>query len=506
MKVAEEFADVNARILQQSYLSGHHAIGIAPFIFHSETTIKKLCDTEFKSFIDGFIKKKKGEDDEEQDANWRWRFLLVDDKAIENNDGMLKKNCKLSIIMRLIEKALFPGKSNWIQYRLLEQQGEKLSYSEEAKTIDNNAKIVIECVHSYDDAIVALKNRKYDLILLDYLLDLKDGQRKYGYELLEEINRSTKIKKQFERFRFGVDYSSCKEKVYALKDLISEKNHVSNYNELIDYIRTIIDDNSINVETIEELLDSIQTKIEKKQFQIGPCGKLFFIFISAYSTAVNERLLAQGLNRSEDFWYINTGACPTNTPQLFTYNLLHSMNKRLNDCGIIKLSTDRILELVAKIFKPDDNKDKWRNSVRKRASRYYHEVLSLQYYYRSMMDDLVIPQNYKQTPESIFEITGKGSVLISDYSYKKQHLSGLVDHLANLVHIAAFGTIRQWDEMWEEYLYLQSHFNTVIGYLDKEDTQVNEKKENDKSKTVRTFQRVCDHIESFILGLKSQQK
>ena len=490
IEVADEFADVNARVLQQSYLSRNHGIGVAPFIFHSESTIKKLSDTEFKEFKDGFKEKKKGTD-KEQDSNWLWRFLLVDDKAIEKDeDNTLKKSCKLSIIIRLIEKALFPGNSNWIKYRLLEQQGKTLDYVEGSKNIDKNTKIVIDCVQHYDDAVTALKERKYDLILLDYLLDLKDGLHKYGYELLEEINQSVKIKEQYERFSFRVDYSSCKEKAYALKDLISEKNHVSNYNELKNYIRIIVDENSINDESIEELLGNIQTEIEKKQFQIGPCGKQFFIFISAYSTAVNERLLAQGLNRSEDYWYINTGACPTNTPQLFTYNLLHSMKKRLNDCGFLKLTKNKVLELVEFIFTPQNVVTDKNNSVRRRAGRHYHEVLSLQYHYRRMLDDVEIPHDCNNSIETLFDI--KGSVLISNYSLQNRHIGGLLEHLTNLVHIAAFGTIRQWDEMWEEYLYFKANFGAIIPQDDED--------------TTTAFKRICGYIENFILRLKSQQR
>jgi len=412
--VAKEFADVNARVLQQSYLRENHSRLVAPFIFHSETTIEKLIkeklENDFKALTDGF-----GND------KWRWRFLLIDDRAIEKEKGKLKGNCKLSIIMRLIVRALFPGKTNWVQYRLLEQKEGKPVYS--YGEIDTNAKIVIDCAQHYDDAIAALKDQAYDIILLDYLLDAKKGLRRFGYEILEEINND-----------------------------------------------------------------------HEKQFKIGPCGKLFFIFISAYSNAVNERLLSQGLGRREDHWFINTGACPTNTPQLFSYNLLHLMNHRLDDCGILKLSIDEMLKLVAKIFRPNDKKDDKKDSVRKRASLYYHNVLTLQYHYRRMLDDVEIPPRCNFELEQIFNI--KKSVLISYYN-EHQHLSGLLEHLTNLVHIAAFGTIRQWDEMWEEYLYFKAQFKVLIS---------KEKEENQNDNIAGIFQRVCGHIESFILELKSQQR
>lgn len=498
-EVAKEFADVNARVLQQSYLSGTHATGVAPFIFHSETTIKGLIDKEFNGLKARKKKVKDGE--EEKDWPWRFRLLLVDDRAIEKENGFVKKNCKLSIIMRLIEKTLkFPKEKNWIQYRLFEQNEEgELKESESRGCIDDKTKIVIDCVQKYDDAVLALKAKKYDIILLDYLLDLKDGQRKYGYELLEEIKHYVIVKEQFERFCYRNDYLSNAEKANALKDLISKRidpQETENH-ELLSFLDDIgITEDRITKDDIEKSLDNIQREIQNNEFKIGSNRKLFFVFISAYSTAVNERLLAQGLNRSEHYWHINTGACPTNTPQLFIYNLLHMMNKRIDGCGIYRLSADKILERVAKIFKPNNKTDKMKDSVRKKASINYDKVLSLQYHFRRMTDDLEIPYNYNQTPQAIFNI--KGSVLISHYCFKNQHLSGLLEHLTNLVHIAAFGTIRQWDEMWEEYLYFKAQFKEVI----RKDNIMNSK----DGQITDIFQNECEHIESFILELKSQQQ
>ena len=488
-EVAIEYAEVNARILSQTYLCGSHAHGVAPFIFHSESAIEKKRKDRFKALIA----------DDDELWPWLWRLLLVDDKAIEiheDNNSELKKNCKLSIIKRLLENALFPQKDGKqrVQYRLLGMEDNKLKYLK--GMVDGNARIVIDCVQTYDDAVAALKDRKYDLILLDYLLDSKNGQRQYGYELLEEIDCSAKIKKRFDKFSYRVDYSSPKEKAKALKKLLSENARQTAYNELINFIGSLKDgDNNITIDSISEdnidrLFCIIQTAINEKQFKIGANRKLFIIFISAYSSAVNERLLAQGLNRSEDHWHIITGACPTNTPQLFTYNLLHLMNKRLNGCGILKLSTNNILELVERIFKPQNEVNDKNNSVRKRAGKYYQEVLSLQYHHRRMLDDVEIPHDCNKNSETLFDI--KGSVLISHYSYQNQHLGGVLEHLTNLVHIAAFGTIRQWDEMWEEYLYFKANFGALIH------------KEDEDAAT--TFRKVCGYIETFILRLKSQQR
>ena len=38
---------------------------------------------------------------------------------------------------------------------------------------------------------------------------------------------------------------------------------------------------------------------------------------------------------------------------------------------------------------------------------------------------------------------------------------GLLEHLTHLVHLTAFGTARQWPEMWEEYLFFKNQFDSV---------------------------------------------
>ena len=235
----------------------------------------------------------------------------------------------------------------------------------------------------------------------------------------------------------------------------------------------------------KELLEDARKALP--EFKLGPRRKQFFIFISAYTTAVNERLLAQGLNRSERFWFIDTGACPTNTPQLFSYNLLQLMDKRLNDSGITRLSDDNILEFIIRIFIPKkdspDNK-----SVRERARDNYHYLLSRHYHFHEMLDDVDVPSDHDNNPGSLFNITG--SVLVTNFMLNHINIGGLLEHLIQLVHLTAFGTIRQWAEMWEEYIYIRAYF---------EKSGLNANNHND-------FKLACEYIEKYIYDLKRQQR
>jgi len=419
--VAQEYADLNARLAEQSYLSGAHAIGVSPFIFHSEVAAKQLIQREFRytERVDllSYDKRSDYDIDSRLDhiCKHKWRILLLDDKAVEPMETKpfdsaqdTKRggwNCKLEIIRNILESRLnLKGK---VAYEGCCGYGQPVV----EKKPDENTVILIEYAQSFEDAYQAISEKKYDLVLIDYLLNQTSGTH-YGYELLDKI---------WENRQQGEENKESRQRLYCM-------------------------------------------------------------FISAYSYAVHDRLLAEGMNQSGDYWFINVGACPTNTPQLFLYNLLKLMDKRLNDSGISRLSNNKILKLIKGIFLPRD-KDPEHSTVRERANEHYQDVLSLQYYYHKMLKDLKIPSSYKRG-DLLFPF--KGSVLVSDFILKNQYLGGLLEHLTELVHLTAFGTIRQWAEMWEEYLYIRAQFD-----------------EMNKMGTV-DFDETCGYIKDYILNLKKQ--
>lgn len=520
LSVAEEYADLNARLLEQSYLKGSHK-AISPFIFHSENELHTLIHEEFKERV-GL----ENESIVSQIKNHKWRILLVDDKAEGDMSIIDKKNfpstkdkhglplnSKLSIIISLLDK-LFVDSNHTISY------GESVSNSK-------NVLFSIEYAKNVSKAQDKIRNKKYDLILLDYLLE----QDEYGYELLEEIYKEVELikllnsilgvllKESFSPYVCEIisklivhsDRSIkllCKEPYSIIVKSIFTESQFKALSDLYSlYILPQINGSSINRTQNEweilcekilsdkllgdfikkgEIIKAIERLIEKLsnvRYKIGPRKRLFFMFISAYSYAVHDRLLAEGLNPSEKYWFISTGACPTNTPQLFLYNLLKLMDKRLEDSGVSKLSSDALYRLVNKIYLPKENDPK-RESVRKRANAFYQDVLSLQYHYRSILKDVEIP--FKDGA-SVFDT--KGSVLMTDFIQKKINLGGMLEHLTQLVHLTAFGTIRQWHEMWEEYIYFKAQF----------ENQLDEVTRND-------FNILCQNIENYILELKSQQQ
>lgn len=437
--IAKEYADLNARVAQNSYLyinkslnaKGNndlqgHAADIAPFLFHSEQIITKKRKKEYEDF------KKMGVDFKD----YKWRILLVDDKIDKaylqsSDDGNVSKDM---IIKDRIEY-LF-GKRTCDRVFLNKDKKQRYGIKNAFATINKKSpKVVILCVDTIDKAKVALEHYQFDIILLDYLLDRDNPKdetqrRHYGYELLKDLNDA-----------IGRDCS-----------------------DLSPYLHYTSGDHYI----------------------VGPSHRYFFMFISAFTTAISERLRLSGWSRSEELWHIAEGACPTNTPELFCYNLQKMMIKRLIDSGIENLDSTKILKIMTEIYCREGGE----SSVRKRANEKYQSILSLLYHYNRILEDTELGKD-------IFTINE--SVLMTSYLKQHQELGGLLEHLMHLVHLTAFGTARQWSEMWEEYLFFKNQFDTLFSAKDKE--KLIELK-NEKVKVEQALQKLYCKIEEYILDLK----
>ena len=408
INVTKEYADINERILMQSKLmevSGHGK-NVSPFLFHSERKVMNEIE-RMKSPNNGCDKN----NIVEEILNYKWRILLVDDHDIKP--------------MRIGEQS-----SNVAKLDIIEKAINDLFKNETVVTRNfgnDKAQIYIDSVSNLKEAQDALKSKKYEIILLDYLLDDNGkGGREYGYELLKGIWAKEENKAEDVKYK---DY-------------------------IFDY---------------------------KK----GPDNRFYFMFISAFTTAVSERLLAEGWARSEDYWYIGEGACPINTPYLFQYRLLHIMEKRLKEMGLAKWNLKKheeqndssknenakknpfacllktihetftkevveehnniYTELIKEIYSSKDE-------ARQRANEKFQDVLDLLYHYKSLIRDTHFTENWFDSNES---------VLVTEFIKSHMAYEGVLEHLTQLVYLTAFGTVRQWPEMWEEYLYIKSRLGKI---------------------------------------------
>lgn len=517
LSVSREYANLNYRLVKESWLDGAHGDYVSPFIFHSEKELEKLIESEFN--VKNRMSKKSSIS---KIREHKWRILLVDDKAVKGmspvNKGMtfdeeegLLKNSKMAVVRSLLKEYFIDEKHQFCHEK------------NEVKD-DDITTFYLEYAENVVEAQKKLREKKYDLILLDYLLEADVNNKKYGYELLEGICKEVALKRLLDEVNTILLSSSdigesefCEiyDAIYQNRDafkIIKDKeapydrlfsdvlgescitelvgiyekleSETAPTNLLIDFkskdsLRMFLDKKIMTsiIRTIRERLDDVG-------YKIGPRKRFFFIFISAYSSAVYERLLAEGLNQSEDYWHIAVGGCPTNTPQLLLYNLIKLMEKRLDDSGILDLSSSAIYEVINNIYLPKEDDVKG-DSVRKKANAFYQEVLSLQYHYRNILKDIEIPFGQNA---SVFDT--KGSVLMTDFIQNKVNLGGMLEHLTQLVHLTAFGTVRQWPEMWEEYIYFKAQFEKQVEI-------------DDDSVDTKTL---FSYIEKYILDLKSQQR
>ena len=430
LAIAHEYVELNARLATQSYISfGYgnlrtimlkkstdagdgHGDKISPFLFHSERKMKEELNErrELKTV-----------------KNYKWHFLLVDDKidktkeagiltSSDHESRITKRDILEDRIRKIFEIPGLPGSGltcKTIFCNNILQCPDCIS----DLTRDENSDILITCVEDVKTALSLMKEHEFDIILLDYLLTKnQDGKQEYGYDLLIDLDRKAGEGKEEERMN----------------------------------------------------------KLREAGYQIGPQGKFFFMFISAFTTAVSERLNVEGLSRNEDIWEIGEGACPTNTPELFKYRLVHLMKRRLDQTGISDLSKEEILDTISTIFAKEDqqkdNREGRIQSVRKRAFETYHKVLGYHY-------DYTLLRKYDK----------EKSRLVDSFLKEQVHMGAMLEHLLQLVHLVAFGTMRQWPEIWEEYKFFERTIN------------LGEK----NSKLSDTLSTISKNIEDYIIDLKS---
>lgn len=406
--IATEYADLSARLTINNYSDpiGHGSY-VSPHLFHSEWRMLK----EYQSIIDISVI-----------SDRKWRFLLLDDCAMNSlktlsdvnreeyqaNDGdELIISSKMAILKNAIERIHKDFTVSWRYF--INGESFKSSY---------NGNVDIWCVTNIKDAINLLKDYKFDIVFLDYLLSTRSLNESDFYQDGNQADEDSK--------REYNQYKNSSDKEYGY-----------------------------------QLLKRIK-RLQKKDSDDyrGPLGRQYFMFISAFTTAVDERLRAEGLNRSESFWHIAEGACPTNTPNLFRYYLLKLMKKRIVDSCIesvseedVSISPSGIYDIVNRIFDQGDGSS---SEVKTRAIMYYRDVLKLLYYLNRMMKDAEFPSKEKD----VFNV--HGSVLFSNELIQYPNREGLLEHLVHLVSLVAYGTARQWPEMWEEYLFFKTGFDDKV--------------------------------------------
>lgn len=410
LSVANEYANLNARLTEQSYLSGSHH-SISPFLFHSENDM-------WRKMEDYRENKRLKNDNLDIIQGYRWRFLLLDDKSIKQMSTPSKVPLdvnKLQIIARNLQHVLsFKEDNIWFRAKLnnsnvFEQYGKVKDgqWQDHVFTITNAypqkpeyVQIVIDCVETIDEAKRCLQKYRYEALLLDYLLD-----NEFGYILLDELQKWNKERKELET-------------------------------------------------------NNKQSSTSNTPYKAGPNKRFFIMFISAFTTAVHERMLEKGYGKTErGLWHLGDGACPTNTPYLFSYQLLLLMRHRITD---LRKENEggylTIIELLKEIFIKDCDT---LEDIRTSSNIHFKHVLFMRNKYLQLEEDLTKKEeNSSDTGENILNM--ESSLLIqSAFQYINLFSGSFFEHLQHLVYLTAYGTIQQCDELWEEYISIRK---TLIKY------------------------------------------
>lgn len=435
---AKEVKEFRARLVKNSFLesfSGGHYGDVTPFVFHSETEMNGLIysgkTNDNKEIIDGSSLKTKLSQYSEKAKSSKldWRLLIVDDNAYQESTSPIESKVQKCDVIANILKDDFYLKcedSEKDSPKCILCKGRIEKFNAIAKNDKQCFTINLECATDIKGAIAKLKKRRFDLILLDYLLgENKDkNSRDYGTDLLRDLKR------QYE------------DNILIRKQLFKDE--------------------------LADLEEYIQVK--------GPFGKLWIFFISAFSNAISEQMLSDGMHYDTDYWNIARGACPITTPELFRYNLLSLMDRQFKYITEIggddkKYNMTTLVDFLVFLFEEPEN-------VRMRTLKYFNSLLRLRARYDLLKNDYYM--GGKENPEAL----KNGSPLVQSlFSDMDCYSNAFWEHIQHLIYLIAYGNILQWDEMWDEYIFVKEN-------LKRADTHT-----GDKS--------ICKKIEDYIIGIKS---
>lgn len=413
---AREMREFKARLTINSFLEslvGGHYGNVIPFVSHSETEMNRLIYEDrinankekiggsgLKAKLSRYSGKEKG-------TNLHWRLLIVDDNAYQNNGLDKRKVQKCEVIANILKDDCYLAceKAESALPKCTRCKNMIKEFNEKSKRDEQCFTVNLECATNIEEAIDKLKGKRFDLILLDYLLgENKDkDSRDYGTDLLRDL------KEQYE------------DKI-LIKDSLPEEDAAS-------------------------LKKYMQAK--------GPFGKLWIFFISAFSNAISEKMLSEGMHYNTDYWYIARGACPTTTPELFKYNLyslFYQQIKSITDASVVKVADDgsktdggviTLLDLLAHIFEEAV-------PTRDRAMKNFNSLLRLRAHYDILKRDYYM--GGKENPDAEKNGSPLVQALFPDIKY---YSNAFWEHVQHLIYLIAFGNIRQWNEMWDEYIFIK---------------------------------------------------
>ena len=208
---------------------------------------------------------------------------------------------------------------------------------------------------------------------------------------------------------------------------------------LLDYLLKTPKSVDYSYQFIKDLKEKVDKKPDEKTLAgIGPKHRLYFMFVSSFVTAIQERLDILQVHRSEKYWHIGRGACVINTPYLFLCNLHAIMGKRLET--ILGFERSDLKNAYASILKQslvDGEIDK------KNLQQVFPELLEL-----TEVDDIIKNDCDMDKYEP--------SLLLSSIQKTNEKILKISAELRHLFYLMAYGANWQWPEMWQLFERVQA--------------------------------------------------
>lgn len=400
---AREYADLNARIAREAKINGGPHFEVSPFVFHSE---RHTFETLTKILTEG----RQG-----YSLGYKWRMLLLDDHSSSPLNGRNEEApvsldlTKTSIIIDRLRSINFNGETVKVKYKRA---------NEDCWKGDDDCDIAIECAETVDDFFLCVFGngntkapKRYDIILLDYRLE-----NDYSYRIFSILKSLIALRNKLKE---GKNAGDC----------IKEINH--------DDINYLAEHNSIKIN--KDLVIPCDRFVEWVNGGIGPAERLYFMFISSYTYAIQERLEEQGISRSEKYWHIGRGACPINTPSLFLYHLHSIMRKRADTLlGDLKPAHRFFKENMFVV-----NGDTGLLDIG-RCRLAFPDMLKLKSAYEIVLKDCLDEDNGMDgfTSPLCRSVFGDVSSLTPEFWESMRHLSYMISYYSS----------EHWPEMWTEFL------------------------------------------------------
>jgi hypothetical protein len=154
------------------------------------------------------------------------------------------------------------------------------------------------------------------------------------------------------------------------------------------------------------------------------------------------------------------------------YDQVNEMTQNLEDKKVFTL-----IDLLLIIYKNE-------KQARQNATKYFDAILKIRLNYNTFKYDVSIDNfesNKKMKPEN------QSLLIKSLFPDVEFYDHAFWEHIMHLVYLTAFGTIRQWHEMWEEFMLIKPYLQKAA------------------DKEIERAKEVIEGIEKYITTLQEAQ-